>query len=265
MSGGLGFILRSDICPSEVSVEKFSFSNGARVDHTARGRSKHIIHLVLRGWREYSVNGRLFTVGENTVVYMPEGTRYLTVSRAADGSVCEGISVIFSLEGKTERSIPEDVYAVATGQKGTLREKMLSLYELERKKPTHALSRKRALLDLIEAFVVRLGGDERLSQAVYPAIEYMLEHYRDKDSVATYASLCNMSESYFRKLFAAATGMSPVDYRNSLRLSEAKRLYRAGKTMSEIAEELSFYDESYLAKLYRKKYGVSMKKDAEMV
>ena len=35
--------------------------------------------------------------------------------------------------------------------------------------------------------------------------------------------------------------------------------------MSEIAEELGFYDESYLAKLYKKKYGCSMKKDAEMV
>lgn len=265
MYNGLTFILRSDVYPSDVSVEKFSFSNGARADHTTDGRSKHIIHLVLRGWREYKVNGRQFTVGENTVVYMPEGTHYLTVSHAAAGEKCEGISVIFSLEGKTERSIPEDVYAVATRQKGALREKIMSLYELFEKHPANVLSHKRALLDLIEAFVVHLGGDEEISQAVYPAIEYISEHYKDKDSISTYAALCNMSESYFRKLFAAATGTSPVDYRNSLRLSEAKRLYHSGKTMSEIAEELGFYDESYLAKLYKKKYGCSMKKDSEMV
>ncbi len=265
MQRGLTFILRSDLCPTSIAIGRVSFSDGTLADHVACGRSKHIIHLVLRGEREYVIGEKRFTVGENTVVYIPEGTHYLTVSRPFEGERCEGISAVFSLSGIPERAIPEDIYTVSTHNKGRLRNKMLSLCELAEKKPDYILSQKRELIDLIEDFAVHLDGEEGNSQTVFPAVEYISEHYKENDSVSVYAALCNMSESYFRKHFLASTGLSPVDYRNRLRLAEAKRLYRTGKTMHEIADEIGFCDESYLAKLYKKKCGSSLKEDAELL
>ncbi len=75
-------------------------------------------------------------------------------------------------------------------------------------------------------------------------------------SIAHYAALCNMSEVHFRRLFREYMQMSPTDYRNDIRLANAKSKLQSGEyNVSEVAELCGFSNPSYFIRLYKKKYG----------
>ena len=62
--------------------------------------------------------------------------------------------------------------------------------------------------------------ENRESESVQPAIDYIRENYAEEISIKTLASLCGFSETYFMKRFKKAPGMSCVDYINGVRLNE---------------------------------------------
>lgn len=94
------------------------------------------------------------------------------------------------------------------------------------------------------------------------AIAQINERYNENEKVSYYAELCNMSEVSFRRLFREYTGQSPIDYRNGIRLENAKIKLQSGEfNVSEAAEASGFTNLSFFIRLYKKKYGVTPKKE----
>lgn len=88
------------------------------------------------------------------------------------------------------------------------------------------------------------------------------ENWQMSESVSHYAELCNMSEVNFRRLFKEYTGMSPIEYRNNIRLINAKNKLQSGEyNVSETAELCGFSNLSFFIKLYKNKYGHTPKKE----
>jgi len=95
-----------------------------------------------------------------------------------------------------------------------------------------------------------------------PALSEMAQHYDRNEKIAYYASLCDMSEVNFRRLFSEYTGRSPVEYRNDLRLNNAKAKLQSGEfNVSEAAEASGFTNRSFFTRLYKKKFGYTPKKE----
>ena len=66
------------------------------------------------------------------------------------------------------------------------------------------------------------------------------------------ADLCNVSESYFRRLFKEYSGMSPMEYIIQYKIRRAKTLLRYNNiSAAEIAELLGFGDPSYFTKKFK--------------
>ena len=87
------------------------------------------------------------------------------------------------------------------------------------------------------------------------------ENWQMSESVSHYAELCNMSEVNFRRLFKEYTGMSPIEYRNNIRLINAKNKLQSGEyNVSETAELCGFSNLSFFIKLYKNKYGCTPKR-----
>ena len=59
--------------------------------------------------------------------------------------------------------------------------------------------------------------ENRESESVQPAIDYIRENYAEEISIAKLSSLCGFSETYFMKLFKKATGMTPTEYARKVR------------------------------------------------
>lgn len=88
---------------------------------------------------------------------------------------------------------------------------------------------------------------------IQPALKEIEEKYFENQKVSYYAELCCMSESNFRLLFREHTGFSPIEYRNRIRISEARKMIRSGEfTVSEAAYMAGFQNMSFFYELYHR-------------
>lgn len=95
-----------------------------------------------------------------------------------------------------------------------------------------------------------------------PALTEIVERWNENKKVSYYADLCDMSEPNFRRLFHEYIGMSPIDYRNDIRLNNAKAKLQSGEyNVSEVAFESGFTNISFFIRLYKKKFGHTPKKE----
>lgn len=95
-------------------------------------------------------------------------------------------------------------------------------------------------------------------QDIYPGIKKLENEFLENSKIAEYAKLCNMSDNKFRSVFTSFFGISPIEYRNKLRLERARELMeRMLLPVSEAAAASGFASVSYFCRLYKKTYGVT--------
>lgn len=88
---------------------------------------------------------------------------------------------------------------------------------------------------------------------IAPAINEITKRYYDNNPVSYYADLCKMGESNFRRLFKEYTGKSLIDYRNSIRVFEAKKLIESGEyNVQDAAYTVGFNNMSFYYELIKK-------------
>ena len=99
--------------------------------------------------------------------------------------------------------------------------------------------------------------DEKYGR-IKEALSYLESHYTSDFPVEVLAELCSMSTASFRRLFVACKGMSPVEYRNRLRVRRASDLLKSGRcTVSEAAEAVGIRDVRYFGKLFKRYTGTN--------
>ena len=107
---------------------------------------------------------------------------------------------------------------------------------------------------IIDIYSNNSGNFSLLRQAV----KYIEEHYAENFKISFMAEKFNMSESYFRKLFRDFTGLSPVEYRNGLRVEHAKELLsRNAVSVSEVARAVGIEDQFYFSRIFKESEGIS--------
>lgn len=89
-----------------------------------------------------------------------------------------------------------------------------------------------------------------------PAFNEIQKNFTAQNKISYYADLCNMSETGFRRLFREYTGLSPIDYRNRMRLEQADAMIQTGiYTVEEAALEVGFPNTSFFCRCYKKHFG----------
>ena len=255
----LDFLLNSDVNPIDIDCNYYHFPKESVSDYLTCGRKNHLIHLVTRGEREYFFEENRFVFGEHSVIFIPDGTRYRTISHEKNEQLCEGATVIF--EASPYINIPHGIYQISTFSKSDIEALFFELCDTDTAIPTQKLRKKILTLEILYWIISKLTLPNKSRHLIKPALEYIALHYKENLDVSKYASVCNLSESYFRKKFLEYTGLTPIEYRNHLRFAEAKRLYQSGYSTKTIAYEVGFCDENYLSKLYKKYYNSSLKED----
>lgn len=115
------------------------------------------------------------------------------------------------------------------------------------------------LLWHIEESALRLPAKYKKLQK---ALSEMHQHWHQSPPISYYAELCGLSQVHFRRLFKEYTRLSPVDYRNALRLEGARSKLQSGEyNVSEVAELCGFSSVSFFTRSYKKAYGYSPKNE----
>jgi AraC-like DNA-binding protein len=117
--------------------------------------------------------------------------------------------------------------------------------------------------DLVHSLAGSFGAvfeDERCfirpSGQMAETLVYIAAHLNEDISIGTLSALTAYHPHYFIKLFKQDMGMSPHQYILRMRLQEAARMLRAGRTVSEAAASVGYADTSSFARAFKSHYGV---------
>lgn len=104
-----------------------------------------------------------------------------------------------------------------------------------------------------------LSKFDKQEDVLLKVLEYIHSNFTDPHlSIAQLANFCNMSDTYFRRLFMEKYHVTPLTYINNLKLHHATNLLQANfYSVSEIAEKCGFSNVYYFSRFIRKQTGLS--------
>lgn len=92
---------------------------------------------------------------------------------------------------------------------------------------------------------------------IMPAIEYIYDHYMEQIKVQDLARVCHFSESHFRKVFLEMKGMQPMEYLNSIRIREARRmLLNSTETIRVVGEKCGYTSVTTFERNFKQRTGM---------
>ncbi|WP_339387117.1 AraC family transcriptional regulator [Vibrio caribbeanicus] len=92
-------------------------------------------------------------------------------------------------------------------------------------------------------------------------VKDFIDEYPEQDvSLEKLALLAGCSKYHFVRQFGKAFGLSPHAYQIQSRLKKAKQLLKLGVSISQIATDCGFHDQSHLARHFKKALGTTPKK-----
>ena len=228
-----------------------------------RGRGSYGLIYALDGSAEYRfLTGEVFTVNKGDVLLLSPHTAY----SIATEKEFKHYTVNFDIHEETsELDALRLPYCLLRGENTEeQRRQFKKLVDLWRLKQTGYKMRSiGCLYELLSIFCfdcLYLSPYRRL----LPAKEYIEQHFDLPMTLEHLAYLSNMSVTNFRREWKKAYSVSPLQYRDTVRLHYAKEYLNSGYyTVSEIAKRCGFEDVSYFVRFFRKKIGVTPRRFRE--
>lgn len=113
-----------------------------------------------------------------------------------------------------------------------------------------------AIVDFAER--VHLCRSSKVSKAVYASKEYIYLHLFEEITLAQLSEVSGLNPNYLSQRFKKETGFSVMNYIQSERIEEAKRLLdHSNDPISRIGDRLTFYDQAHFVKLFKKQTGLT--------
>ena len=196
-------------------------------------------------------------VGTNEILFLPKRSNYVVKQLLCDGGGCYYINFDLLEDPDLEPFVMPIKNA----------ELFLNLFKQadsvwRAKKPDYDIKCYANLYNIIYAFkkeynLQYISG--QLAEKIEPAISYIHTNYTgDNIEIAYLAEICNMSESYFRRVFKQVKAVSPIAYINQLKLSRAKELLEEGMySVSDVAFLSGYHDEAYFSREFKRETGIS--------
>lgn len=134
--------------------------------------------------------------------------------------------------------------------------------ELQKKQPAYekfCMSKFFTLLSILERKTKKeLSPHGKHFDRISYVIQKMNIEYQSDYTLEDYAVMCNMSKYHFLRIFKEITGVSPLEYRNDIRLNHAKeQIIYTATPINEIAENAGYTSSSYFCQAFKKKFSIS--------
>jgi len=114
---------------------------------------------------------------------------------------------------------------------------------------------ERILIEIIRIFYNPSTGFE-LGGRLSPALTYINQNYDKNITNEQLAALCDLSATHFRRLFKEQMKISPMQYRENIRLHWAIKMLESQMfTISEVADNLGYSDIYHFSKVIKRHTG----------
>lgn len=206
-------------------------------------------------------DGRYLTIAKNDLLYIPSGSKYVMSTTAPSEETQKGYDQLFNFDLFTpdgnEIRLSEEPFLL-THDGARFADYFFSLASAFRAPRRSVLCIKSEAYRLMKHVLSFCSGASNTRYPIRAGVDYLEKNWNENTPISYLAELCGMSESYFRRLFGRYAGMSPVEYRNRIRISAAKSMLTENTaSINEISMAVGFDDRFYFSRLFSKIEGMS--------
>ena len=244
--------LKTDFPVYIQNAEFFEIESEKRKPTFVAGRNYYSLTYRHKGKITVSCDGKEFVSAADTVTFIPKGVAY-TTEVLADTHIC---GVHFDLSD----GVRQTEAAVIPVKSPVIRTLFLSLSQKSEGISAH-LSRMAILYEILAALTAQapVEGVTAIPARIATVKSMIEEGFHDPFlSIERLADQISVSETYLRRAFRAAYGISPLRYLKSIRTEHAKRLLlTAAIPVARVAEACGYASTSYFIQDFHKAVGKS--------
>ena len=202
------------------------------------------------------------TARENDIVYIPDDGEYISRWENPDEADYVGLEFKITDLSGNPLLISDEICIFANDSRHFYYDKFIRLFNLTDKAETGYKLKFISVFSDILYYRIKEYNDEQGggNNGLQLGKEYIDKYYMSDINMSDVAKMCGMCDSHFRRSFNKCYNMSPLKYKNQLKMKKAIELMREGNNITETAEMLSFCDVYYFSRLFKQFYGVSPKK-----
>ena len=249
-----------EFCIHGISIVSGIRARGRAVSYLSDGRKRSGIFYVFSGEAEFIDDRNVHTVvRDGGLLFLPKGKKYRMHYTAQ-----ETLFVTVNLDTVTPSGEDVPLFSDITvlEKDDPLRRTaniMMKLEHCSASKNLGAILRRKELVYRLLLGVLRLPpftDKEDTASRILDGVRLLEESYLESIPIEELARVSRVSENTFRSLFGKEFGMSPVKYRNHLRIERARELLSEGEfTVKEVAYACGFENIGYFCRYYKSTVG----------
>lgn len=200
-------------------------------------------------------NGKTFVAHSGDVVYTPIGSEYsVEISEEKENAYTIGINFYLYDESHEHIIFSDTIQIFHSFSDRSVSMLFQQTLTLDVMRP---LLRNKILLLEILCSLASHTAKKNIPERIINCLSYLSEHIEENPTVGSLASFCGVSEVYLRKEFRNCTGLSPLQYRNRIRLDKARSYLEYGDiSVQEISDMLGYSTVSHFIKEFRVNFGM---------
>lgn len=206
-------------------------------------------------------DGRYLLLRKNDLLYLPSGSRYLMNTSALPDDTQKGYDQLFNFDlfdTEGNEILLSDEPFILTHDGARFSDYFALLASAFRTPRRSMLCVKSEAYRLMKHVLSFCSGTSNTRYPIRAGLDYLEKNWNQNTPISYLAELCGMSESYFRRLFNRYAGMSPVEYRNRIRIAAAKSMLATNtSSINEISLAIGFEDRFYFSRLFSQIEGMS--------
>lgn len=215
-----------------------------------------------------SADGTVFEARRGDVVFAPQGVNYKVDFFNVDQTLSiHSYTANFEMKDREGRELCEHggLRIITHDRTGEFRliadELSLACNDVK----NNQLRTMAKFYTLLDALITNISERAEDYYPIRMGIDVLGVEWNKNERISRYAKICGVSESYFHMMFKRWSGMSPVDYRNRLRVAHAKSiLHNSSMSIGDVATAVGFDDRFYFSRVFKTVTGISPQKYRKM-
>ena len=242
-----------------IKLSRVVYRNRVPSTYTWNGREFNGFLYYVKGGHEFDFGNKTVVTHAGDFVYVPYGSVYTNRLVSPD---TEYYQVDFLLFSDAKPCCLLNDIRIINGRKATdylvLMKEIYDLYSVrDSSRGLSCIGNICKLIDMIMLNYERAELKIKGSNTISKSISFIMEHYNEDISAEELAEVSNISVSNLEKTFKKCYGTTPINYRNAIRINEAKKLLLSGFSISDAAEKVGWPNYYYFCKIFKRYVGVS--------
>lgn len=250
------------LCVSNVAVMSGIRPKGRMIDRSDNGRPKHCLLYIFSGETTFFVGNKKTVASEKELIYIPKGQKY-QMEYSADSTTFVLIDFDAFDKSGSPISLFGGISAVAKDDASNRIARIMTNFELcGTSKNLASCFRRKELIYKLFGVVFSMEASNNEEQGdltkIIKGVLLLEQTYIEDLPISEFAKEAHVSIGTFRTTFNRHYKMSPLQYRNHLRIARARELLSEGSfTVSEAAYASGFENIGYFCRLYKRIVGES--------